>query len=368
MDRKLKIVRIPQHSDEWYEFRRTQGIGGSEIGSLLGQNPYETAVEIYHRKLGTIAPDIGDNEKMFWGREHEDKIADIWQYWDGSKFGYLENYKHNRIIRKCRKVNGFVINPDFPWLFASIDRLINKNHGMNMITGKQLEKESVLETKTLSFWAAQAWEDRFPRYYVTQIHQYMLITECYYAEVAILKDGNELDVIYIQRNEEIIEELIRDSKAFWYDRVLPAQKAKESRDMADIVGDIDTAEENEGIIQRLEPDPDSTMKYREFMSEKFLRERDYAKGTVSMYDLCKRDEVLKMLGKKVYEQRNLIKNYLVRYLKVNGADVIDFGKLGTVRWYLKKGFKNRTLTVNIREKPTEEKIEQEFHKFNQRCY
>jgi len=49
MKKDLKIYNIPHHSDEWYAFRQ-QGIGGSEVGTVLGINKYDTNVRIFHEK------------------------------------------------------------------------------------------------------------------------------------------------------------------------------------------------------------------------------------------------------------------------------------------------------------------------------
>ena len=121
------------------------------MGTILNLNPYETAARTYHEKIGSMEPMKDDTEFMFWGRELEDKIAEVWQYWDGTDFGYLDNMAEGKIIRRCRKVNGYVVNPDYPWLFGSLDRLINKEGGRNMFTGEPLEEESILECKTLSY-------------------------------------------------------------------------------------------------------------------------------------------------------------------------------------------------------------------------
>jgi len=46
------------------------------------------------------------------------------------------------------------------------------------------------------------------------------------------------------------------------------------------------------------------------------------------------------------------------------AEFVDFDSLGNYRFYLRKGGKNRTLAINIKEKPGDERVEEEFNKFN----
>ena len=47
MNKDLQIYRIPHHTDEWFEFRKN-GIGGSEVGTVLGINRYDTNVRLFH--------------------------------------------------------------------------------------------------------------------------------------------------------------------------------------------------------------------------------------------------------------------------------------------------------------------------------
>jgi putative phage-type endonuclease len=363
MKSKLKVVRIPEYIKEWHTFRKS-GIGGSEVGSVLGLNPHETAVRVFHEKIGSVEPRTEDTSFMFWGREHEDKIAETWQYWDGTANGYIENKKAGKIIRRCRNVNGLIINPDYPWLFASVDRLINKEGGVNMLTGEPLKEESVLECKTLSHWAATAWEDGMPIYFLTQIQAYMLILEVDYAEIAILKDGNRFAVEYINRDDNVCEQIVRITKDWWENRVVPAKEAMKSRELAMLEKNGVEAEKQDRIIQSLEPEPDDTEAYREFRSERFLKVREMVEGTMEQLDLCKKDEMLKKIAGRIKKERDLVKNTLIRDIDLAGAEIMDFDAVGKFTYSQKKGQKNRTALVSIKEKPSEEKINEEFSKLD----
>jgi putative phage-type endonuclease len=361
------ITRIPEHTDEWYNFRKNT-IGGSEIGCVLGLNKYDTVARLYHEKVGTIEQRRDDNELMFWGRELEDKIADIWRYYDGTQNGYIDNFKNKKIIRECRNVNGYVINPKYPWLSASLDRVMNVKGGVNLLTGEPLKTEGVLECKGLSYWAAQIWEDGTPIYYLTQVCQYMIILESDYAEIAILQDGNKFRVEKLQRDDSLCEKIIEISKGFWYNRVLPAKEAFSKRQAALADGNTHEAEKWEAEIQKYEPEPDHSESYTEFMNERFLKTRESIDGNLKFYDLCKHDKVLNGINGLIEDRRNEIKNNLIKVLTKEGAEVIDFGKLGSVNWSERKGAKNRTFNNRIKEKPTDEQLLQEFNKINLDCY
>jgi len=54
-------------SQEWLELRK-QGIGGSDIGTIIGANPYESAYTLWHKRLGLIPEsDLSDNLAVWLG-------------------------------------------------------------------------------------------------------------------------------------------------------------------------------------------------------------------------------------------------------------------------------------------------------------
>lgn len=369
MRNDLQIIRIPTHSKEWHNFRRN-GIGGSEIADICGlvKPEYNRTIYHFHNKVADVITEVPDNPKMFFGRYMEDKIADLWQYYDGGDWGYIDNFKADKKIRSCRNLNGIVVNPKYPWLFGSVDRLINMKGGFNLITGEPLKTEAILECKTLSYNASRQWEDGIPISYIAQIHIYMIILETDYAELAVLRDGNEFFVEKIQRDDALCDSLINVSRAFWENRVLPAKRAFIKKQEAERAKNYLQAEEYDAIIQRCEPEPDSSNAYTDFMNKQFLKERETMSGTMELYELCKKDKVLLGLGNILDEQRDLIKNQLIKALSEKGAEVIDFDRVGSYKWSERKGSKNRTPMNLIKEKPSEDQLMDEFNKINLDCY
>lgn len=363
MKKGVEIIKMKYRTPEWHAFREN-GIGGSEVGTVLGINHYDTWMRIYHEKVGTADQKIEDNTKMFWGSEHEDKIAQIWQYWDDTPGGYVNNKSNNRIIRKCRNVNGYIVNPKYPWLFASLDRLINIKGGANFITGEPLEHEVPLECKTLSYWAASVWESGIPQYFLVQVQTYMIILEVDYAEIAILKDGNDFRVEYVQQDQAMAEKIIEVTKSFWYDRIVPAKEACQRRNEADISGDVAIAEKYDAIIQRLEPPPDDTQAYKDYMSMKFLKERDRVQGSFALFEVCREDELLKKIIKKLAVKRKYTKNQMIEFLVNNHSDLIDFGNDGNVRWVERRNSTVKSLVINLKEKPSEYVIDREVDRLD----
>ena len=355
------------HSPEWFAFRQN-GIGGSEISTVLGLNKFDTVTRTFYEKCGMIEPRQFDNSKMFFGRYMEDKIAELWEFYDGTPEGWIENYKNNKIIRKCRNINGYVVNPSYPWLFASLDRVQNMSGGINLLTGEKLTTEAVLEVKTLSYWSSQMWADGLPISFLLQVHQYMIILETDYAELAILKDGNTFEVEKIQRDEALCKKIIDISKSFWYKLVVPAQEAFAKRQEAEKVGNMGEVEKYDAKIQELEPEPDHSEAYAEFMNERFLKERDSVEGTMRLYNLAKVDKVLNGLKGLIDDERTGIKNVFIKELTLASAEMVDFGRLGSIAWSERKGSKNRVFSNRIKEKPSEDQLMEEFKKLKLDCY
>ena len=89
----LIIKRIPQQTPEWFKYRQS-GIGGSEMSTVLGLNKYDTVTRTFYEKIGMAEPRQIDNAKMFFGRYMEDSIAKLWEFYDGTNDGWIENFKN----------------------------------------------------------------------------------------------------------------------------------------------------------------------------------------------------------------------------------------------------------------------------------
>jgi putative phage-type endonuclease len=369
MKKHLKVYHMKEHSPEWYAFREN-GIGGSECANAIGMGhpKYSCPAVLYHEKVGTHPPIQKDNERMFWGRKNEDNIAEVWKYYDNTTDGYIENYKNKTIVRNCRNVNGYVVNPNYPWLFASLDRVMNKEGGINFITAEPLEQEAILECKNVGQYAANTWEDGIPMYFLIQVHEYMIVLETDYAEVAMLVDGGRLEVVKLNRDDKLCEQIIRMTKSFWYDRVVPAKEAFAKQQEADKAGNMNESEKHEAIIQHLEPEPNDSEAYNAFMNEKFVKERESVQGNMDLLKLGRKYHLLNKIIKKLDAEKQLIKNVFAKFLTVNGSESVDFGSSGRINWSSRKGSSSRTFGNKLKEKPSDDIVEDEVSKLDLDCF
>lgn len=335
------ITNIPYDDPKWLEFR-LNGIGGSEVGILFPEvcgGEYNNPTRLYYEKIGWIQQNKYDNEAMAFGRWLEEIIANRWQYWDGKKdeFGepnYISNYKNDNIQRKCRRLNGYVQNQNYPWLFSSVDRIMNVG-SLNLITREIMDKEGILECKTISGYVAEKWVSGIPPHYLFQVQSYMLVLGLDYVEIALLKDGRNLDVIPLQISPAICNQIIERTKAFWYNRVIPGKKAVADYKRCERFSDTAGMQKAEGIILSLEPDPTPGESYKEFIKERFTTERSTTKGEYHQLLLLRQYDIISTIAKMIDVDKSLLYNTIINEFRLHKTNTLDFGDDGYARFSTK---------------------------------
>jgi len=313
------LIKVPtpgMTKEDWLRFR-LNGIGASEIATISGLNKYKSSHQLFYEKVEQNIEEF-ENVAMFMGKYEEDSISDLWQYFENDMVTMIQNYNAKRIIRRCRRINAYLINPEYPWLFASLDRIINKGNN---------EKEGVLELKTISGYASDIWIGGIPPQYLIQLQQQLLISDLDYGELCMKKDGRYIEIYSFERNQDIINNIIEVSKRFW-DNVLEARKL--------LAQDLP--------FEHLEPNPETENieAYEAFMNEKYLAKAIKAEPTEQIlahalnYLKCNAD--IKEINKQKDYYAVMIKDHM------REAELIDFGSQGKITWKSDKNGK-RALRV-----------------------
>lgn len=188
--KKLISTKNLSH-EEWLRYRK-QGIGGSDVGAICGLNPYISPMSVFFEKTSSEIEDY-DNESMRQGRDLEEYVA--------RRFTEETGFK-------VRRSNAMYQSEEYPFMLANVDRLIS---GENM----------GLECKTASAYNADKWTGAsVPAHYELQCHHYMMVTgaKAWYLAVVIL--GKEFKYKRIDRDEELIQNLITIEREFWENHVL----------------------------------------------------------------------------------------------------------------------------------------------------
>lgn len=175
---------FPAGSLEWHE-ARAEGIGGSEIGTILGLNPWESAYSLWAKKSGLIPYGQTSNFAMRLGQVLEAPILQLWAEqnpeWEIFSTGTYEDQ-------------------DQPYLHANPDALAKHRQ-----TGEWI----IIEVKTSrNYW------DELPPQYEAQVQHYLSVMNLDKAKLIGLvgMDWFEVD---IQRDEWQIREQRKVAQAFW---------------------------------------------------------------------------------------------------------------------------------------------------------
>lgn len=178
--------------EEWLLMRR-RGIGGSDISAILGLNKYKSPLGVYLDKVGETPLDDIAGEAAYWGNVLEDVVAKEFM---------------QRTDEKVRRDNRMLVHPEHDFLIANLDRVI-------------VGKKELLECKTSSAYRLQEWEaDQVPLEYLFQVMHYLAVTGYEAAHIAVLVGGQKFIHKRIERDEELISEIIAVASDFWNNNVL----------------------------------------------------------------------------------------------------------------------------------------------------
>ena len=181
-----KISTVNMSHEEWLNHRQ-KSIGGSDASAIIGLNQYSSPYTVWADKLGQLPPKE-DNEPMRLGRDLEDYVAKRFIEATG---------------KRVRRENNIIINPDYPYAHANVDRVI-------------IGEDAGLECKTTSILNVKRFKNGEypPTYYVQCVH-YMMVTGAKKWYLAVLVLGQGFYWYEIERDEEEIAALVRSEEDFW---------------------------------------------------------------------------------------------------------------------------------------------------------
>lgn len=187
---------------------RKAGLGGSDIGAILGLSKFKSAVDVWLDKTGrsqysesTIPQRLGIFAEEFVAQEYTIKTG-----------------------RKVVRHNAQLVHPDYPFLIGNVDRLVVP-HGEKIAAFKgQIRTDRGMEAKAVSAFAGGEWgeddTDDVPPYYLTQCAWYRILTGCQFWDLAALIGNFRVEVYSLERDRELEELLVARAVEFWQNHVL----------------------------------------------------------------------------------------------------------------------------------------------------
>lgn len=310
---EIKNINKDKQYDEWIQFR-VNGIGGSEIGTIMGVNSWKSPAELYYQKIGLIPQKVKQNIPMFMGTIMEALVADLFSYWENDSESMMANHDAKNRVRNLYEPNGYLLNPKYPHLFFSPDRLqVTKDIRVRNNNLNTANVEAIIEIKTISGWSSKQWEGGIPPAYYLQLQTYLMGLGVNKGYLVSLEDGRNLKVHEFDRDDEIISMIETVTADFW-ERVLLGREYLA----------------NGGDYEQFAPGPDGTMAYEQFLNEKFKNPEENSIHSTSDIDewialYKERSEQINNLDEERREAANFIKSYM-------GNNVILNSDLAKVTW------------------------------------
>lgn len=194
-----------------FEQERMTGLGGSDIGAILGLNPWRTPWQVYQEKIGEAAPFDGNLQTRF-GTHAEEFVAREYCQQTG---------------RQVQRFNSMLRHPEVP-LIGHVDRLVVPEGQKRASYKSEIRTELGLEAKTASAFATgrgsdwgESGSDQVPESYLVQCAVYMALTECPHWDLAVLFGNTEFRIYHLARDMELEAMILDEAARFWTDHVLP---------------------------------------------------------------------------------------------------------------------------------------------------
>lgn len=219
---------------------RKNYIGGSDVGVIMGVNPWKSRYTLWCEKTGIIEPEkIDDKESVWWGRETEELIA--------------KRFCEKTGKRVQRSTMAYGIR-ELPFMRGHIDRLV-------------VRENAGLECKSTDSWKFNYEDGEVPPWHYWQCMFYMATTGRKRWYLATHQGNSKFYIITIPRDEEKIDEMLDACTEFWklVENGTPPE-IDDSESTAETLARM-YPEEYAGKIINLEPQEDTLIALLELQSQ-----------------------------------------------------------------------------------------------------
>lgn len=171
---------------------RQKGVGGSDVGAIMGVNRWKSPFEVYVDKTEEITEVKESGELCYWGDTLEEVVAREFSIRTG---------------KRVRKDNRQLVHKTHEFMIGNIDRRI-------------VGENSFLECITVNAFKAKEWEgEEIPPSVLLQCQHYMEVMEADSCHIAALIGGQRFVHKEIKRDEELASMIVEAEKDFWINHV-----------------------------------------------------------------------------------------------------------------------------------------------------
>ena len=201
----MQTLQSQLPSQDWVA-ERANYIGGSDVATILGENPYSTPLQLYLRKKGALPP-MEETPILRFGHFFEQILAIHFEEVTGLR---------------TRQVNKTYESKEHSFLRANIDRMVLAD------SEKGLHSTAVLELKTTTSQRLKALDGEYPIEWVLQVQHYLGITgfsqawiQCYERDTCVFHDP-----VLIQRDDDQIAENMSKLVQWWQIHMIEGKQPK----------------------------------------------------------------------------------------------------------------------------------------------
>lgn len=197
-------------SNSDFHAERRSGLGGSDLGAILGLNPWRTPFAVWQEKTGRAEPFVGNLQTRF-GTYAEEFVAREYSARTGRPV-----QRYHAMLRHRRAP-----------LIGHVDRLVVPVGAKRASHRHEIRTNLGLEAKTAHALAAARGDDwgedgtdQVPQSYLVQCAAYMALTECEHWDLACLFGNSDFRIYHLTRDLELEGILLEEATRWWQDHVI----------------------------------------------------------------------------------------------------------------------------------------------------
>ena len=208
--------------ESWLQQRKV-GLGGSDLGAILGLSKFKTPVDVWMEKTGRSEGFV-DSLQVRFGTYAEEFVAREYT----AKTG-----------RAVQRFTTMLHHANAP-ILGNVDRLVIPE-GAKVASHKgEVRTDRGLECKTASAFASfnsddwgEEGTDQVPASYLVQCATYMALTGCAYWDLAVLFGNQEVRIYNLRRDSDLEDEIVSRASDWWAKHVV-GDVAPEPTCLADV--------------------------------------------------------------------------------------------------------------------------------------